>query len=561
MNMKTVNIYNKVKRLKKLTKLGCAAFLVFSLSQSLIFLTSCSDWDDHYEPDAASGSNLTLWQQLQANSQLSDFCQVLDQTKVFRMHKKTSVSYAQLLDGGQSFTVVAPVNGTFNRDSLLQLVQTNQGDSVVEKFFVLNHLSRSNSSLNGEEQSMLLLNSKFVKMANGKIEGVGVTTPNCHAKNGVLHVTEGPLPYEYNLYEALCDIPEFSSIGSLLRQYEEDYFDADASVSSGIVEGEPVYVDSVVIEYNKMLEYIGLINAEDSTYWVLAPTKAEWEQAWDEAKNYFVYDQSVLKRDSLQQYWTARALLDNAIFNMTDQLSVEDSLVSIRYLVERPYFASGKPVGHVFHKPFAAGGILDGAEAIKCSNGQLYKTPRWPFTPEQTYLREVWSEGESIALILSDKDCTYNPRRLVADSISENSYLQIVPRSSIANWDLTFRLNNVLSGTYDICAVLLPKSVANQDNPDMRPCKFKATINYLDETGAAKSFNCDNKQFQSNPERVDTIVLAEAFHFPVSNFGETAISFSIKLSCAILARETSKYAREMYLDCIYLRPRNENNNQ
>jgi hypothetical protein len=352
-------------------------------------------------------------------------------------------------------------------------------------------------------------------------------------------------------------MPDLSGIGSILRQYEQDYFDADASVSSGIVEGVPVYVDSVVIEYNKMLDYIGLINAEDSTYWVLAPTTSGWQQAWNVAKDYFVYDQSVLKRDSLQQYWTTRALLDDAVFNMTDQRNVDDSLVSVRYLVERPYVASGKPIGHVFQKPFAAGGILNGAEAVKCSNGILYKTSRWPFTPEQTFLKEIWTEGESVARILSEKDCTYNPRRLVADSISENSYLQIVPRSSIANWDLTFRLNDVLSGTYDICAVLLPKSVANQDNPDLRPCKFKATINYLNESGVAESFNCDNKQFESNPERVDTIMLAEAFHFPVSNYGQTGISFSIKLQCSILARETSKYAREMYLDCIYLRPRNE----
>jgi hypothetical protein len=127
---------------------GCAASL-----------SACSDWDDHYEASASQGSDLTLWQQLNQHSDLSDFCQVLQQTKVFRMHRKTPVSYAQLLDGGQSFTVIAPKNGTFDRDSLLRLVQTNQGDSVVEKFFVLNHLSRSTSSMKEVAQSVLLLNS------------------------------------------------------------------------------------------------------------------------------------------------------------------------------------------------------------------------------------------------------------------------------------------------------------------------------------------------------------------------------------------------------------------
>ena len=179
-----------------------------------IALSSYSDWNDHYEADATSGSNLTLWQQVKADPELSDFCQVLEQTKVFRMHKKTVVSYADLLDGGQAFTIVAPVNGSFDRDSLLQLVQTNQGDSIVEKFFVLNHLSRSATSIKDEAQTMLLLNAKRVAMEGNHIEGVSVKETNRRAKNGILHITERPLPYEPNIYEALCDMPDLKDIGN-----------------------------------------------------------------------------------------------------------------------------------------------------------------------------------------------------------------------------------------------------------------------------------------------------------------------------------------------------------
>lgn len=520
-------------------------------------LTACSEWDDHYDADkAAEGAGNTLWQQLKANPQLSDFCRVLDETKVFRMHKKTSVSYAQLLHSGQAFTVVAPVNGTFNCDSLLDLVKTHQGDSVVEKFFVFNHLSRSLSSLTDVERSVLMLNSKHLMMSSSQIEGVRVVNSNCHAKNGILHVVERPLPYEYNLYEALCNIPELQGIGAFLRQYEQDYFDAEASVSSGIVEGVPVYVDSVVVERNRMLNQIGLINSEDSTYWVVAPTAAGWKRAWEQASQYFVYDEQVLKRDSIQQYWTNRALMDDAVFNMTDQRSVQDSLISVPYLNWRKGYVTGKPVYHVFYRPFAASGLLDGATPIQCSNGMLYQVAEWPFTPEQTYFKELWSEGESNGLIIAEKDCSYNIRRQVADSISENSYLQILPRSATSNWELTYRVNNTLSGDYDICAIVLPKTVVpGQQNPDMKPCKFKATINYVDETGAAKTFNCNNTQFQTNPEKVDTVVLAEAFHFPTCNYDQSSIKVSVKIQCSILARETSKFAREMYLDCIYLRPR------
>jgi uncharacterized surface protein with fasciclin (FAS1) repeats len=97
-------------------------------------LASCSDWTDHYENGAGISDNASLWETLKADSRLSDFCDVLEQTKIFRHHRRTSVSYADLLNGGQAFTVFAPVNGTFNKDSLLQLVQTDQGDSTLRSF-------------------------------------------------------------------------------------------------------------------------------------------------------------------------------------------------------------------------------------------------------------------------------------------------------------------------------------------------------------------------------------------------------------------------------------------
>ena len=149
----------------------------------------------------------------------------------------------------------------------------------------------------------------------------------------------------------------------------------------------------------------------------------------------------------------------------------------------------------------------------------------------------------------------------MADSISDNAYLQILPRTNLSNWELTFRVDNTLSGCYDICLVLLPKSVSNQSAPDVRPCKFKATINYVDERGVAQTDNCGNTQFQNDPEHVDTIVLAEAFQFPACNYDQNELKVSLKIQCSILARETARFAREMYLDCIYLRPRKSANNQ
>ena len=535
------------KSIKQFLLAGCVCCCATAV------FTACSDWNDHYEGTADAAEGATLWQQMKSNPQLSDFCNVLEQTKVYRMHKKTPVSYADLLSSGQSFTVMAPVNNTFNKDSLLQLVQTVVGDSAVEKSFVQNHITRSLVSSTPDATKMWMLNQKRMTMANGTVDGTSVTVANTKSSNGVLHVMERALPYKHNILEMLCDYPQLENIGANIRSFNEDIFDPTSSVSNGVIDGVPVYVDSVVYERNRLLENVGLLDAEDSTYLVVVPTTDGWNKLYNETKQYFIYDNSIEKRDSLQQYYTMHALLEDAVFNMTDQKSINDSLISVPYIHTTQSFEKGKKVYHVFRKPFEEGGILYGAQKLQCSNGSVYTTPEWSFKPTDTFFKEIRTEGESTWLITQEKDCSYNSRRQIADSISSGSYLQIIPRTGTANWELTFRISNTLSGDYDICAVILPQSVAGLSST--KPCKFKATINYVDENNTPQSFNCGNTQFESDPARVDTIVVAEAFHFPTCNFDQNEVKVTLKLQCSILARETSRYSREMYLDCIYLRPR------
>lgn len=524
-------------------------------------LTACSDWNDHYENAAEGGAaSGTLWQQLKANPQLSDFCEVLEQTKVYRMHKKTPVSYADLLNSGQSFTVMAPVNGTFNKDSLIQLVQTVVGDSSVEKSFVQNHIARSLISSTPNSTKMLMLNLKYQYMENGKIAGVPVTIANNRSSNGVFHVIERALPYKHNLFELFCDHPQLSVIGDNLRRFNEEVFDPDASVSNGVVDGVPVYVDSVVYERNRLLDAIGYLENEDSTYLVVAPTTEGWNEAYEEASQYFKYDETIEKRDSLQQYYTLRALMEDAVFNMTDQKSTKDSLISVPYIHTLQSYAKGKKVYHVFQKPFEPGGILDGAQPLECSNGTVYTTSKWSLKPTDTYFKEIFVEGEDTYLLYDYERCTYNIRTVTGDSVSNNKYLRINYVNATQNWTVNFQLNNTLSGSYDVYAILLPKSVYDQENPDLRPCKFKASLSYMNEKGKPVEYTCLNEEgkneFVSDPERIDTILLAKDFKFPACNYGQSNMNYSIKIQSSITARQTSQYAREMFLDCIYLRPHN-----
>src|SRR5574344_847223 len=520
---------------------------IITVAAVLIACTSCSDkWDDHYD-ETATGSSQTLWQKISANSELSDFASMLSNTYVFRHHKKSSVSYADLLNSGQSFTVIAPVNGTFNKDSLLALCSTNNGDSCVEKMFIKNHIARSAVSMFSEENDILLMNMKHETIGNGKIGNIAISSANNHAKNGILHIVGSMLPYKYNIYEALSNQSCFSKIGSFLRSFEKDSLDEEKSLSSGLVDGIPVYIDSVIIEKNSQLDGFGYINSEDSAYWMIAPSTAGFDAAYDTISSYFNYAY-ISKADSLQRYYTFRAMLDDAIYDMNIQSSPTDSLVSTRYNTK-------KWDEHVFYHPFATNGILSKTTGtMNCSNGILYQTEAWPFDYTKTFFKDITMEAEKEASIQKYSSCTYNLRYLSADSLSNNSYIDVVASPATANWSITYKVENTPSGSYDICAVILPNNIYNRITPDTIPNKFKASMTYYDENGRAQSYNFGNNVFTNDINRVDTIVLASAFKFPTCNYKQENATVTLTLTCSISARETSKYLRETFLDCIYLKP-------
>lgn len=510
--------------------------------------TSCSDWDDHYDSSSMEGSNTTLWDEIVSRQELSDFAEVLQNTTVFRQHKKTDVSYASLLQGGQALTVLAPVNGTFNKDSIIALTQTAQGDSAVEVFFVKNHLASKLYSATAEETPLRLLNNKRITIQNGQVGGVTLKESNVHSKNGIIHIMQSQMPYTYTIYEALTNLPDFSGAGDKLKGFNEDYFNENASVSSGLVDGMPVYVDSVVIERNKLMEAVGLLNAEDSTYYVAVPTDNGWQKAWEKAASFFRYSDTVEKGDSLQNYWTCRALFDDAIFSKTIQASPADSVVS-------KFYDTNWPMYHVFHNPYAADGLFGKANGTKaCSNGTLYYYDEWPHTPEQTYFRKIEQEAEVKSMVTKYDKCNLSPMSLTADSISKGGYLNITALGGNDNWSVTYKLNNTLSGTYDFCVVILPKTILGPSG-NKRPCKFTATINYVDADDKDAKEECGT--FISDAYNVDTIKV-KTFKLPACNYDQNNDKVSLTITCNISAKENTKYNRNMYLDCIFLRP---NDNQ
>ena len=404
-----------------------------------------------------------------------------------------------------------------------------------------------------EESEVLLKNEGVLPIAQGK--KILVTGPNANQirclNGGWSYTWQGTNDPKYTepyntIYEALANMPEFVSNGKFLSSYNQDEFNENASVSSGIVDGKKVYVDSVMTPRNKLMEKIGLLNAEDSVYHVVVPTEAGWNKAMKKAMDAFVFPKNNPKADSLQRLYAYRALMDNAVFSQTVQASINDS-------VKSKFYNSYYPQYSVFYKPFDNDGIFGKAKnKITCSNGYIYATDEWNFDPAMTYQPTIEVEGESTSLITNYKLCSYLPVMVAHSGLSRSRVLQILPETGRSNWSITYKVQNVVSGEYDVKLTAYPKRFLGYDTE--LPCRFTATINYIDENGNEQQYQCnDGQPFTTDPFKMDVISLAR-FKFPACNYDQTSGQVSITLTCSIKSSENMFYDREFWLDNIVFEP-------
>lgn len=569
-----MNIKNIKHKLHKLSYLLVTLPLAGGVASGV--LSSCSDWSDHYEDgNGVTGSNTTLWEEIQNDPQLSDFAEVLSAIRITRQNKATTTSYAENLMGGRAYTLLAPVNGTFDKNALIQqAMMSNSGDSAVEKSFAMNHILNSPYSIGGTKdgQKLLLLNKKYAVFSGNKVNNINIRQSNIHCKNGIMHILEEPLPYSYNIYEALTNLPQFKdAAGAVLKKYNIQEFDEAATKAGnteiGQEEGLTIYADSVMREVNKMVDALARLKDIDSVYYVTVPSAEGWNKAWQEAKDAFKYPAPVVeKADSLQEYYAYRALMDDAIYSMTTVNGKQnDSIVSVKYNSKNWDF---DPRLHVFQKPYEAGGVLNGAEkVIDCANGKIFQMKEWSLDATKTYHKFIEVEGESYEsyrLSLPDSKFTVDPVKYTpkyevttagGDSISKGRFIILSPNAlySTNNWNTTIRIPNTLSATYDVKIVLLPVSVKSSSEK-ARPVKFKAILNWIDENGNNVSEKI-NKEFQSDPYKVDTITIKEDWELPACSYNMTNNGIGLTLETTVGGRETGKFTRNMYLDAIVLTPK------
>ena len=414
-------------------------------TMALLAVSACTD--DHFDIKNTMGSDKTLWETIESNPNLSDFAGILKRTKVLSNENdhKASITAAELLNQPQSFTMWAPVNGSFNaktwNDTLdaaakYAALGTAEGRTkaldisyYVWSQLVGNHIARFNHEGYTGKQEIKMMNEKNAIYSGDKFDNVPVQGSTEVASNGSLHLLNGVAPFAYNIFDYLGYYPQFSSVNNLIASRTEIDTLWNSSTPGALNEkGQMVYVDTVVSRRNEILGVArARIREEDSTYVALIPTNEAWEQGKEKIGRILKYgarysyewngadfNRKVLKdqfrldaatkadpkltlADSLQQRITEQNMAVNMFFApyYMRNIDAKDSAQLNNYVQHADSLIS--TAGTVFYNAAADGSgknstlnpIFAGLTPYRASNGYIYRLTKYDLDPAYAWVKKV----------------------------------------------------------------------------------------------------------------------------------------------------------------------------
>ena len=539
----------------------CAALLA-----GIAFAGCSEEWNDHYDPMAAGDG--TLWQTISTHGDLTQFARVVE-----------ACGYDVVLDGSQTYSVFAPTDATFTAaeaDSLIaefrrqQAAGTRPNDNTVVRQFLQNHIALYRHPVSSLTQdSVVMMNSKYEVLTHTHMGNRQLLASNALCDNGLLFTIDRKLDYFPNVFEYLGHDSELDSVYQFLNSYTVYEFDETKSVPGEIVDGQTVYLDSVSVLVNPLLNALGLINSEDSTYWMVCPTNAEWSRLLAEYEPYFNYPNNVARRDSMFRVGTRQAIISGTIFSRTvnPDVAFRDSAVStsapsslVRALMgnDYPYYT--------YFRPFDAGGVFHGADDILCSNGHVLKANDFRISKYETFLQTVKVEAEAI----QSQDTVINAveplvvREVVSTNpfyskISGNTFVEVQPDPATAQVTVQYKSPGILSNVgYDIYAVFVPATaydtlaVAETTRPNI----VRTTLYWSDQNGR-EARRIYNKDLTTRPDVVDTVQLVSNYTFPTCSYGLADAAVKVAIRSNVRTNQTSTHSSTLRLDCLIVRPHRE----
>lgn len=517
---------------------------------AMLGLTACTD--DHFDIFGGDGtSDQTIWQNIENNPQLSQLKEILSRSYMMRsetdkINPSTTKTLAQLLDETQSFTVWAPLDGKYDAEHYLNLLDQAEAaydsagvcseflkmEYAVANQFVYNHVARFNYESNPAEQEVILLNGKKVKYTAGgdnpEFNGVAIQGSPIVASNGTMHLIGTNSPFAYNIYDYIVASDQLKKLSEYLFDPSIDKytFSEGSSVQGALNEnGDMVYVDSVWNHTNDILnECNAKLQNEDSLYVAILPTDGAWDAAVENLSKYFKYQSTYyydwsnansafannkastaykLNVDSLTNYNVKASMIRSAFFSPSTWHGIsaaKDSAEVVDYALTADSLIS---TNHTIYYNSNMGGInpmFNGQKPEHASNGYVFCVDEYAVQPEYTWMKkeeiDPTSQYNMAMQAMANSHCTekngstilltsLNRDSIVADPFEVTKY-QRFQRADRNTLQVDYRLSNLMSASYTIKAVLAPSRICYDIVPNDTVTEISTFyVQVLDDKGNA----------------------------------------------------------------------------
>lgn len=424
--------------------MGKKSFIYLLAGLCFAFISCKDDWNNHFDADSSIVPDVSLMEMISKDPSLSKFAEILKLTG--------ADSY---LTSNQTYTVWAPTDEALANVDMSDMDELNR--------IVNNHIARYTSPTSTPAGDVIyMLNGKTMAYsADGSYNGAGLLQTDIVTQNGVLHVIDKMIPYQYNFLEYISTHENYDSLYKYIMYFAEKRYDESLST---------VY-DSVFVDYNPMLtdwKYgIGYLGTEDSVYTMILPDNAAWEEAYAHISPYFRVYGKPEYADSVMKIQTAQAILNGLTFRgRVSEPAAADSLTTVTSNVIRE-----------------TGRYFSGYSSEVASNGLMY------FAKGHLNLDDTCTWNHTIIVEAENPD-TRTPtdnktnsfiRTVDTDEIvvgiSKNSYLEVTS-SQLSKQGIRFNIPNVLAGKYDIYVDFVPPVIDGEAAAQQR-CRVQFRLNII----------------------------------------------------------------------------------
>jgi len=499
--------------------------LIFLLSYSFIIFSGCNkEWEEHYNITKSDIPKKTLIELISENPDLSIFYNFLLKTR-----------YDEVLNTSQSYTIWAPIN-----NALRDIDTTNY--ELIKKI-VTNHIARSRFTTSEVENKVVrMLNGKYINfIKNGTDYFLGNTKLrdlNIPAKNGLLHIIDGFLPYIENIWEYIMNTQNLDSLKSYLLSQNKYIFDPINSIEIGIDSAGNVIYDSVLIYTNLFLDKVGRINNEDSIYTSILLDNNAWIEAYNRIKKYYNFPENAGGKKRQR---------DLTCYNI-----VKDILFRGKIYDSDSYDFIKSTTGNIYYNPY----YLFEGDPINLSNGIAYIKLNFPFVDTISWFKKIKVEAEySEGRVNSGCNVFLRTSYGTGFNVSNNRYILIDPVSTEPK--VEFSIPNVLSAKYNIYCIFVPGLIV--DSSYALPTKVKFKLTYIRRSNGSTFITyLTPVNNVTNPYEI-TKMFAGNFNFEFANvIDEEYDNVSVKLEVINIVstaeEQTGTFTRSMRIDCIIFEP-------